>query len=72
MKDLSDTAAVWWRAVRKKDSIETLCSVDGKNFISVRQGYFVPSAEVEVGLMCCAPEGPGFEAVFDEVKLVAG
>ena len=72
MKDLSDSSAVWWRAVRKKDSIETLCSMDGKNFVSVRQGYFVPAPEVEVGVMCCAPEGPGFEAVFDQVKLVLG
>ena len=72
MKDLSDSAPVWWRAVRKKDSIETLCSADGKNFVSVRQGYFVPAPEVEVGIMCAAPEGPGFEAVFDQVRLVRG
>jgi len=25
MTDLSKTAPVWWRAVRKKDSVETLC-----------------------------------------------
>lgn len=72
MKDLSDSAPVWWRAVRKKDSIETLCSVDGKNFVSVRQGYFVTTPEVQVGIMCAAPEGPGFEAVFDQLKLVTG
>lgn len=72
MKDLSDSAPVWWRAVRKKDSIETLCSLDGKNFVSVRQGYFVTTPEVEVGIMCAAPEGPGFEAVFDQLKLTLG
>jgi uncharacterized protein len=72
MPDLSKTAAVWWRAVRKKDSIETLCSLDGKNFTSVRQGYFPTDQTVEVGIMCAAPEGPGFEAVFDELKLDAG
>jgi len=72
MKDLSDTSAVWWRAVRKKDSVETLCSLDGKNFVSVRQGYFVPVPAVQVGVMCCAPEGPGFEATFDQLKLVMG
>ena len=72
MPDLSDTAAIWWRAVRKKDSIETQCSVDGKNFTSVRQGYFVPGTKVHVGIMCAAPEGPGFEAVFDDLKLEIG
>ena len=69
MPDLSDTAAIWWRVVRKKDSIEALCSVDGKNFTSVRQGYFVPGAKVRVGIMCAAPEGPGFDASFSDLKL---
>ena len=72
MPDLSRTAPIWWRAVRKKDSIETLCSLDGKNFTSVRQGYFVPGVEANVGIMCAAPEGPGFEAVFDDLKLEIG
>jgi|SRR5882672_5251605 len=72
MPDLSNTEPIWWRAVRKKDSIETLCSIDGKNFTSVRQGYFVPEAKVDVGIMCAAPEGPGFEATFDGLKLTTG
>jgi len=71
MPDLSDNAPVWWRAVRKKDSIETLCSLDGKTFTSLRQGYFPPNSKVEVGIMCAAPEGPGFEAVFDELQFVS-
>jgi regulation of enolase protein 1 (concanavalin A-like superfamily) len=69
MPDLSDTADIWWRAVRKKDSIETLCSLDGQKFTSVRQGYFVPGEKVRVGVMCAAPEGPGFDATFSDLKL---
>jgi uncharacterized protein len=69
MPDLSDTADIWWGAVRKKDSIETLCSLDGQKFTSVRQGYFVPGGKVHVGIMCAAPEGPGFEATFSDLKL---
>src|ERR1700730_4741746 len=72
MLDLSETAAIWWRVVRKKDSIETLCSLNGQKFMSVRQGYFVPGGKVRVGIMCAAPEGPGFEAVFDDLKLEIG
>jgi regulation of enolase protein 1 (concanavalin A-like superfamily) len=72
MPDLSDAAPVWWRAVRRKDSIETSCSVDGQNFRTVRQGYFVPEAKVQVGIMCAAPAGPGFEATFSELKLELG
>ena len=72
MPDLSNTAAVWWRAVRKKDSIETHCSLDGENFMTIRQGYFPPGIQVEVGIMCAAPEGPGFDAIFDNLKLEIG
>src|SRR6266404_3542748 len=43
MADLSKTAPIWWRAVRKKDSVETLCSLDGNNFTSAHQGYFRPA-----------------------------
>jgi regulation of enolase protein 1 (concanavalin A-like superfamily) len=46
--------------------------LDGKKFTSVRQGYFVSAVEVNVGIMCAAPEGPGFEAVFDDLKLEIG
>jgi regulation of enolase protein 1 (concanavalin A-like superfamily) len=69
MSDLSSSAPVWWRAIRKKDSIETHCSLDGKNFTAIRQGYFPPGTKVEIGIMCAAPEGPGFEAIFDNLKL---
>ncbi len=71
MPDLSDTAAVWWRAARKKDSIECSCSIDGKAFTTVRQGYFPPSAKGDAGIMCAAPEGPGFDASFDHLRLTA-
>jgi regulation of enolase protein 1 (concanavalin A-like superfamily) len=72
MPDLSETAAIWWKVIRKKDSIETLCSVERKNFTSVRQGYFPAGAKVEVGIMCAAPEGTGFDAVFDSLSLEEG
>jgi regulation of enolase protein 1 (concanavalin A-like superfamily) len=69
MPDLSNTEAIWWRAIRKKDSIETHCSLDGKNFTAIRQGYFQPNVQVDVGIMCAAPEGQGFDATFDHLKL---
>jgi regulation of enolase protein 1 (concanavalin A-like superfamily) len=72
MNDLAASGPVWWRAVRKHDSLETLCSLDGKNFTSVRLGYLVPSATADAGIMCAAPEGPGFECVFDNLKLTPG
>jgi hypothetical protein len=72
MNDLVTSGPVWWRVVRKPDSLETLCSADGKNFTSVRMGYLVPSASAEVGIMCAASEGGGFQCVFDNLKLTTG
>jgi regulation of enolase protein 1 (concanavalin A-like superfamily) len=69
MPDLSETEPIWWRIIRKKDSIETLCSLNGVQFTSARMGYFPPSRPVEVGIMCAAPSGPGFEATFKDLKL---
>ncbi len=67
--DLSQSNPVWWRVARKKDSIEAACSTDGKSFLTVRQGYFPPTVEVQVGVMCAAPEGAGFDASFDQLRL---
>jgi regulation of enolase protein 1 (concanavalin A-like superfamily) len=72
MPDLSDTAPVWWRAVRRKYSMQISCSADGQKFTTVREGFFPPREQVQVGIMCAAPEGPGFEATFSDLKLQHG
>jgi uncharacterized protein len=69
MEDLSQTGPVYWRVVRKKDSLEAQCSKDGDKFMTIRQGYFPANVPVKVGVMCAAPEGQGFDAVFDQLML---
>ena len=69
LPDLSETEPIWWRIIRKADSIETLCSLKGDTFTSVRMGYFPPNRPVEVGIMCAAPSGQGFDATFKDLKL---
>lgn len=72
LPDLSETEPIWWRVVRKNDSIETFCSLKGDKFMSVRMGYFPTQRTVEVGLMCAAPSGGGFDASFKSLKLGPG
>jgi len=60
---------LWWRIVRKGSSLEVLYSLDGKNFTSARLGYLPLQAAVDTGIMCCSPEGTGFECTFDEIRL---
>lgn len=62
-------ALPWWRLVRSRDSVEVHASLDGKDFEFLRSAYIPPSSEIEVGIMCAAPEGDGFDAVFDHLKL---
>jgi regulation of enolase protein 1 (concanavalin A-like superfamily) len=69
MEDLSQHSPVYWRVARKKDSIEAQCSIDGARFLTIRQGYFPASVKVMVGVMCCSPEGQGFDATFDQLML---
>ena len=69
MEDLTQNGPVWWRVVRKKDSIEAQCSKDGEKFLTIRQGYFPADVKVLAGVMCAAPEGAGFDAVFDQVTI---
>jgi regulation of enolase protein 1 (concanavalin A-like superfamily) len=69
MDDLSQTGPVWWRAERKGNSLQVYRSLDGKGFSMIRSGYFMPGPGVEVGIMCAAPEGNGFESEFDNLWL---
>ena len=46
-----------------------LHSSDGERFVSARLGYLPPAATANVGVMCVAPEGRGFESIFDRLKL---
>ena len=59
----------WWRIVRKRSSLEVLYSMDGKNFVSTRLGYLPLEASVDAGIMCCSPEGAGFDATFEVLRL---
>ena len=70
LPDLSQSAPIWWRLVRKNDSIETFLSLDGQKYMSVRMGYFPTQKTVDVGVMCCAPTGGrDFDSTFQSLKL---
>jgi regulation of enolase protein 1 (concanavalin A-like superfamily) len=57
---------LWLKVVRQKDSLDIAHSLNGKDFVEDRQGYFPPDAPVMAGPMCAAPEGKGFEVRFED------
>ena len=69
MDDLTQNGPVYWRVQRKKDSLEASCSIDGEKYTTVRQAYFPARVPVEVGVMCAAPEGSGFDTTFDQLEI---
>ena len=67
----SSNEFVWFQMIRKDDYVEVKYSTDGKMFQTVREGYFPPKAKCQVGIMAAAPEGQGFEAVFEDFEVVS-
>ncbi|MEW6580523.1 MAG: DUF1349 domain-containing protein [Chloroflexota bacterium] len=57
--------AVWVRVTRHGVTLEVHGSLDGDQFTLLRQAYLTDAAQVQVGLMACAPTGEGFAAVFE-------
>jgi len=57
---------LWLRVVRKGPALDVFHSTNGKDFIEDRVAYLTAAPTIEVGLMCAAPEGKGFEVRFDD------
>lgn len=57
--------SVWLRVTRKAEAVEVCYSLDGKRYTMLRMAYLVPVRAMQVGLMCAAPEGNGFPAIFE-------
>jgi regulation of enolase protein 1 (concanavalin A-like superfamily) len=51
------------RVKRYKHTIEVDFSSNGASYVMLRQAYF-PTGQANVGIMCAAPTGGGFEAQF--------
>jgi regulation of enolase protein 1 (concanavalin A-like superfamily) len=68
---LSRTAPIWWRAVRKKDSIEHCVRWMVRTLLRF-QGYFVPGVEANPGNHVCRSRRTGFAAAFDDLQLEIG
>jgi regulation of enolase protein 1 (concanavalin A-like superfamily) len=56
---------VWLRVVRERHTFAVTYSLDGTAYPLLRQAYLTPAPAVSVGVMCCAPIGDGFTAVFE-------
>lgn len=61
---------IWVKAIRKKDSVEIYYSLDGKNYTLSNMTYFPDQKPAMVGMMAASPDGDGFNAVFENFKII--
>lgn len=59
----------WFRVVRVGSAIEVYYSTDGTDFHMIRQAYLTDETTLQVGLMIAAPQGAGFQAVFEDFSV---
>lgn len=65
----NNVPALWLRLTRIKEAIEIHYSLDGSAFTMLRMLYFPPVDALDAGIMCASPEGNGFTAKFEGLKI---
>jgi regulation of enolase protein 1 (concanavalin A-like superfamily) len=61
--------AIWIRVKRSGAAVEVFFSQDDEVYTLIRQGYLSEEPTLQVGLMCAAPQGDGFEVTFEDFSV---
>jgi regulation of enolase protein 1 (concanavalin A-like superfamily) len=61
--------SIFLRAIRKAEAVEIFYSLDGKDYTLLRIAYLLPAPAMDVGVMCAAPDGHGFDVTFDDFQV---
>jgi regulation of enolase protein 1 (concanavalin A-like superfamily) len=64
-------AALWLRVVRRSEALEVYCSLDGAAYRMLRLAHLTDAPRLQIGPMCAAPDGPGFQVSFEQLRLSA-
>lgn len=62
-------ATVWFRVKRTGEAVEVFFSRDNQQYTLIRQGYLTTEATLQVGMMCAAPQGNGFDVTFEAFEI---
>ena len=63
---------IWIKILRIGSAVEASFSLDGQTFTMIREAYLTEAPMLQLGLMCCAPRGDGFEVQFDDFRVKGG
>lgn len=62
--------SVYLRLTRQYDSVRIDYSFDDFTYQMLRLAYFPPDVSVQIGLMAAAPDGSGFDVVFEQFSVL--
>jgi uncharacterized protein len=62
-------SALWLKLTRQVEAIEIEYSRDGETYSLLRLTYLPEVSPIQVGVMCAAPDGDGFEVTFQDYEL---
>ena len=60
---------VWFRVKRRDCSVEVFYSLDGSDYTMTRTAYLQSSRDIDMGVMCAAPQGPGFHISYNDLSI---
>jgi uncharacterized protein len=60
---------VWFRIRKQECTVEVFYSTNGVEYTMLRTAYLKCLRDLDVGIMCAAPQGPGFRIVFAELTI---
>ncbi|MDX2140555.1 MAG: DUF1349 domain-containing protein [Chloroflexota bacterium] len=63
--------ALWLRVKRHDVTLEVEYSTDGSTYTLMRQTHLPMGATVQAGIMACAPQGDGFVATFEGLRITS-
>ncbi len=66
---LTSLREIWIECERKDNTFTVRYSLDGTRLQMIRQSFLSDTAEQQVGLMCAAPKGEGFDVTFEDYSL---
>lgn len=61
--------SIWLRMTATLPALAVHYSLDGQTYSLLRMAYLTSSDRLQVGLMCCSPDGDGFDVAFEALSI---
>jgi regulation of enolase protein 1 (concanavalin A-like superfamily) len=65
----ANPTSIWLRITANLPAIEVHYSLDGQTYTLLRMAYLTEADHLQVGLMCCSPDGEGFDVTFEAFSI---